>query len=110
MSDDFEVEPEELRGYTGLTDATAGHFTEIGAYAANKGADTSGFTGLFVILQPLVIAIGSLYEGCMEDASAKMRNLSAALNDTASDYELVERGEQGSMSALTDQASQITPS
>ncbi|ASO18140.1 hypothetical protein FHR81_002536 [Actinoalloteichus hoggarensis] len=109
MSDDFEVDPEELRGYTGLTDATAGHFDEIGAYARDKGADTSGFTGLFVILQPLVGAIGSLYQGCMEDASAKMRNLSAALNDTAADYESVDRSEQGTMSTLTDQTSQVAP-
>lgn len=70
--DGFQVEPEELRGYSSMLERTAGHFASIERHARDKGGDTSGFTGLLALLVPVVDGVVGLYSETLQFANRKM--------------------------------------
>jgi hypothetical protein len=84
--DSFYVEPDELRGYSGMLERTAGHFTTIEQHARDKGGDTSGFTGLLMLLAPVVDGIVGLYAQTLEYANRKMLDVKDNLDGAASEY------------------------
>ena len=83
----FHVEPEELRGYSGMLERTAGQFSSIEQHARNKGGDTSGFTGLLELLVPVVDGVVNLYAETLQFANRKMTELKDTLDKTAQSYE-----------------------
>jgi Excreted virulence factor EspC, type VII ESX diderm len=84
--DGFHVEPEELRGYSSLLERTAGHFTSIEQHARDKGGDTSGFTGLLMLLVPVVDGIVGLYAQTLQFANTKITDVRDNLTGAADDY------------------------
>lgn len=83
----FHVEPEELRGYSGMLERTAGHFQSIEQHARNKGGDTSGFTGLLELLVPVVDGVVGLYAETLQFANRKITEVKGSLDKTIESYE-----------------------
>ncbi|MET9226711.1 hypothetical protein [Lentzea sp. NPDC003310] len=90
MSEQFKVEPDELRGYSELLDRNARHFLTIKDHAISKGGDTSGFTGLLTLLHPVVTGVASLYGETLDFANKMMTKDAEALRQTADSYEKVD--------------------
>lgn len=99
--DGFHVEPEELRGYSSMLERTAEHFTSIEGHARDRGGDTSGFTGLLMILAPVVEGIVGLYAQTLRFANRKILDVKDNLDDAADEY--AARDEAGA-TALTSSA------
>ncbi|GAA3460703.1 hypothetical protein ACFFSW_34225 [Saccharothrix longispora] len=97
MGEQFKVEPEELRGYGELLTRNAQHFATIKEHAIAKGGDTSGFTGLLSLLQPIVTGVASLYGETLDFANRMMVKEAEGLAGAADMY---ERGEEMAMSHL----------
>jgi len=87
MDGGFHVEPDELRGYSGMLERTAGHFSSIEQHAKNKGGDTSGFTGLLALLVPVVEGVVNLYAETLQFANRKMTEVKGSLDKTIEGYE-----------------------
>ncbi|RKT82099.1 Excreted virulence factor EspC, type VII ESX diderm [Saccharopolyspora antimicrobica] len=87
MAEKFRVEPEHLRGYAGMLERNAQHFLAIRQHAETKGSDTSGFTGVLALLQPVVIAVGKLYGETLEFANERLTGVSNAVKESAEVYE-----------------------
>ncbi|MCR3750720.1 hypothetical protein [Lentzea californiensis] len=87
MGEKFHVEPDELRGCSGLLERQAEHFLTIREHAISKGGDTSGFTGLLSLLDPVVTGVAQLYGETLDAASKKMGQDAEALVKSADVYE-----------------------
>ncbi|MFD1145815.1 hypothetical protein [Saccharothrix hoggarensis] len=97
MGEQFKVEPPELRGYSELLTRNAQHFLTIKEHAISKGGDTSGFTGLLSLLQPIVTGVASLYGETLDFANEMMTKEADGLNKAADMY---EKSEEMAMSLL----------
>jgi hypothetical protein len=97
--DGFQVEPDELRGYSSMLERTAGHFTSIEQHARSKGGDTSGFTGLLALLVPVVDGVVGLYAETLQFANRKMLDVKENLDGSADDY--AARDASGASSVTT---------
>ncbi|WP_424190066.1 type VII secretion target [Actinokineospora sp. G85] len=84
---EVRVVPEELRGYAGLLERNATHFSAIEGHARAKGGDTSGFTGLLALLVPVVDGAVGLYAETLKFGHDKMAGLHQSLVDAADAYE-----------------------
>ncbi|WP_416234340.1 hypothetical protein [Lentzea sp. NEAU-D7] len=87
MGEKFHVEPDELRGCSGLLERQAEHFLTIREHAILKGGDTSGFTGLLSLLDPVVTGVAQLYGETLDAAGKKMAMDAVALVKSADAYE-----------------------
>ncbi|MFD4672594.1 hypothetical protein ACFWNN_22905 [Lentzea sp. NPDC058450] len=91
MGERFHVEPDELRGYSGLLERQAEHFLTIREHAIEKGGDTSGFTGLLSLLDPVVIGVAQLYGETLTAANQKMAQDAESLVKSAHAYEKADQ-------------------
>ena len=105
MDGGFHVEPEELRGYSGMLERTAQHFSSIEQHARNKGGDTSGFTGLLELLVPVVDGVVNLYAETLQFANRKITEVKGALDRTIQGY---ESQDQTGATAVTSAGSGLT--
>lgn len=97
MGEQFRVEPPELRGYSELLTRNAQHFMTIKEHAVTKGGDTSGFTGLLSLLQPIVTGVASLYGETLDFANQMMVKEAESLSQAADMY---EKGEEQVMNLI----------
>ncbi|WP_158847250.1 hypothetical protein [Saccharothrix deserti] len=97
MGEQFSVEPPELRGYSELLTRNAQHFMTIKDHAIAKGGDTSGFTGLLSLLQPIVTGVANLYGETLDFANQMMVKEAEGLNKAADMY---DKGEEMVMGLL----------
>jgi hypothetical protein len=104
MGEQFTVEPPELRGYSELLTRNAQHFMTIKEHAVTKGGDTSGFTGLLSLLQPIVTGVASLYGETLDFANQMMVKEAESLNQAADMY---EKGEQQVMTLIDKVLAQL---
>ncbi|WP_199440458.1 hypothetical protein [Umezawaea beigongshangensis] len=86
MGEKFHVVPDELRGYAGLLERNAQHFTAIRGHAVSRGGDTAGFTGLLTLLHPVVTGVAELYAETLDFANQQMVKDAAALTTAADRY------------------------
>ncbi|EWC63453.1 hypothetical protein UO65_1130 [Actinokineospora spheciospongiae] len=84
---EFMVETAQLRGYAGLLERNAGHFSAIEGHARDKGGDTSGFTGLLSLLVPVVDGAVGLYAETLKFGHDKMAELHQSLTGAADAYD-----------------------
>jgi hypothetical protein len=97
MGEQFSVEPPELRGYAELLTRNAQHFMTIKDHAVTKGGDTSGFTGLLSLLQPIVTGVANLYGETLDFANQMMVKEAEGLNKAADMY---QQSEEQAMSLI----------
>ncbi|MFD4636019.1 hypothetical protein ACFWN2_01820 [Lentzea sp. NPDC058436] len=91
MGEKFHVVPDELRGYSKLLERQAEHFLTIREHAVVKGGDTSGFTGLLSLLDPVVIGVARLYGETLDAAAGKMNQDAESLVKSANAYEKADQ-------------------
>lgn len=91
MAENLRVIPSELAGFEGLLERNTGHFKKIGEWAEETASDTSGFTGLMMVLIPAVEAVTALYGETLELAHSALQKVKDDLVETSSDYEEIER-------------------
>ncbi|OZM70854.1 hypothetical protein CFN78_23370 [Amycolatopsis antarctica] len=96
----FQVEPEELRGYSGLLERSNQHFQTIKQHASDKGGDTSGFTGLLSLLVPIVDGIIGLYTDALQSAGDKLAKVQTNLDSAAESYEKREAGHTSTLNTV----------
>lgn len=87
MGERFHVVPNELRGCSVLLERQAEHFLTIREHAIVKGGDTSGFTGLLSLLDPVVTGVAQLYGETLDAANRKMSQDADSLVKSAHVYE-----------------------
>jgi hypothetical protein len=87
VSEQFEVAPKELVGYSELLDRNAQHFLTIKDHATTKGGDTSGFTGLLALLVPVVTGVAELYGKTLDFANNMMTKEADGLRKAAATYD-----------------------
>ncbi|GAA1268656.1 hypothetical protein [Saccharothrix xinjiangensis] len=104
MGEEFRVEPAQLRGYAELLTRNARHFQVIKEHAVAKGGDTSGFTGLLSLLQPVVTGVANLYGETLDFADRTMTREAEGLTKAADTY---QRGEELVMSRLDQVLAQL---
>ncbi|WP_253891136.1 type VII secretion target [Actinokineospora diospyrosa] len=91
MGDGFQVDPRELRGYSGMLERVAGQFTAVEGHARAKGGDTAGFTGLLQLLVPAVSGVVDLYGDTLTFANRKITEVKKSLDEAAKAYEDSDR-------------------
>ncbi|HET9254973.1 MAG TPA: type VII secretion target [Pseudonocardiaceae bacterium] len=108
MADGFRVVPDELRGYAAYMREVVGDFDAIDHYACEQGANTAGFTGLLMVLQPAVTGVGKLFGEALAIAKDRMRVSAEGLDATAASYEAIDRQEAATADRLADQLRDVS--
>ncbi|EQD84556.1 hypothetical protein A8924_7284 [Saccharopolyspora erythraea NRRL 2338] len=91
MAGSLKAVPEELRGFAGLLERNANHFTEIDAWAESTASNTSGFTGLMTVLVPVVEGVTALYGETLDFARSALMKVKEELGNTSAEYEQREQ-------------------
>ncbi|MFD2418705.1 hypothetical protein [Amycolatopsis pigmentata] len=89
---DFHVDPEALKQYAEVLENLSSVIDAIAEYMHDDGCDKSGFTGLFMVLQPAVDLVGSLYGDTLKIGKQRMASLVEGVNHAASSYEHADSG------------------
>lgn len=83
---DFHVDPEALEQYADVLDGLSSVIDAISEYMHTYGCDKSGFTGLFIILQPVIDLVGSLYGDSLKFGKQRLASLVEGVKHTAETY------------------------
>ena len=87
---DFEVNPDAVHQYAQVLDGLNSAIGAINGYVHDHGCDKSGFTGLFIVLQPVVDLVGSLYGDTLKFGSQRLASLVDGVNKAADAFEQVD--------------------
>lgn len=104
---DFEVNPDAVRQYGQVLDGLNSAVSAIDNYAHQYGCDKSGFTGLFIVLQPVVDLVGSLYGDTLKFGSQRLASLVDGVNKVADAY---QQTDENAAKALEDLLAQLDDS
>jgi len=83
---DFEVDPETLREYAQVVDGLHWSVSKIDDYMRSTACDTSGFTGLFYVLRPVVDLVADLYGETLKFGHSRLASLSEGVQSVAKSY------------------------
>jgi uncharacterized protein YukE len=84
---DFHVNPDSVREYAEVLDGLNSAIDAINEYMHTYGCDKSGFTGLFMVLQPVVDLVGSLYGDSLSFGRQRLASLIEGVNKVAQAYQ-----------------------
>lgn len=91
MAENLKAIPAEMKGFEGLLERNAEHFKKIDRWAENTASDTSGFTGLMMVLIPVVEMVTALYGETLEWANSALLKVKDDLADASAEYEEIEQ-------------------
>jgi len=80
-----------MKGFEGLLERNAGYFKKIDEWAESTASDTSGFTGLMMVLIPVVEMVTALYGETLEWANSALLKVKEDLADASAEYEEIEQ-------------------
>lgn len=103
MGEGFRVVPDELRSYAEYLRGMMGDFDAIDHYAHDQGANTAGFTGLLIVLQPVVAGIGKLFSEALNIGKDRLGATAEGLEASAATYEAVDHNEAATAECLASQ-------
>lgn len=83
---DFEVDPETLREYAQVVDGLHWSVSKIDDYMRSTACDTSGFTGLFYVLRPVVDLVANLYGDTLKFGHSRLASMSEGVQSVAKAY------------------------
>ena len=83
---DFEVKPETLQEYAQVLDGLQGAVSKIEDYMRSTACDTSGFTGLFYVLRPVVDLVANLYGDTLKFGHSRLTSMSQGIQSVAKAY------------------------
>ncbi|MCI2417026.1 hypothetical protein MOQ72_06285 [Saccharopolyspora sp. K220] len=107
MADNLRAIPDELKGFGGLLERNAGYFKKIDQWAESTASDTSGFTGLMMVLIPVVEMVTALYGETLEWANSALLKVKEDLAETAADYEETQQKVAALFKKIQDDLDQI---
>lgn len=90
MGEGFHVVPDELRSYADYLRGMAADFDAIDRYARDQGANTTGFTGMLAVLQPVVVGVGNLFGETLAIGQDRLGATADGLNQSADTYEAID--------------------
>lgn len=96
----FRVEPAELQAYAQYMRTLADQFDSIKSFARSEGCDTSGFTGLLTVLQPVVEGVGGIYGATLEFGRDRLNGSADGLEATAASYERTDGQQAANQDAI----------
>jgi hypothetical protein len=91
---DFQVDPEALKQYAEVLEGLSPVLDAISEYLHTEACDKSGFTGLFMVLQPVVDLVGSLYGDTLKFGKERLASMVEGVDHAASSYEKADHGVQ----------------
>ncbi|MER7077672.1 hypothetical protein SAMN02982929_05108 [Saccharopolyspora kobensis] len=91
MAENLKAIPAEMKGFEGLLERNAGYFKKIDEWAESTASDTSGFTGLMMVLIPVVEMVTALYGETLEWANSALLKVKEDLADASAEYEEIEQ-------------------
>ncbi|MFF0146383.1 MULTISPECIES: hypothetical protein [Amycolatopsis] len=83
----FEVNPQSMRDYAQAVDGLHDAVAKIREYMQGTACDKSGFTGLFVVLQPVVDLVGNLYGETLKFGDERLTALAGGMRSAADHYQ-----------------------
>ncbi|MCU1680793.1 MAG: hypothetical protein JWQ81_1532 [Amycolatopsis sp.] len=100
---DFEVNPDAVHQYAQVLDGFNSAIGAINGYVHDYGCDKSGFTGLFIILQPVVDLVGSLYGDTLKFGSQRLASLVDGVNKAADAFQQADENAAKSLEDILNQ-------
>ncbi|MGW4395684.1 hypothetical protein ACWEHA_10380 [Amycolatopsis nivea] len=82
----IEVDVETMNQYAEVLDSLHEKISKINDYMRSTACDTSGFTGLFVVLQPVVQLVANLYGGTLDFGHSRLTALADGVKQAAQAY------------------------
>ncbi|TVT18951.1 hypothetical protein FNH05_35280 [Amycolatopsis rhizosphaerae] len=87
---DFHVDPDSLDEYAKVLEGLNSAIDAINEYMHTYGCDKSGFTGLFMILHPVIDLIGSLYGDTLKFGRQRLASLVDGVHKVAEAYQRMD--------------------
>ncbi|GAB2973606.1 hypothetical protein LWP59_30375 [Amycolatopsis acidiphila] len=87
---DFHVDPDAVNDYAQVLEGLNSAIDAITEYMHTYALDKSGFTGLFMVLQPVVDLVGSLYGETLSFGRQRLASLMSGVQQTASAYQGID--------------------
>ena len=84
---DFDVAPDVMREYADVLDGLHAQIDKINDYMRTTACDNSGFTGLFMLLRPVVDLVRDLYGDTLQFGHTRLTSLSQGVQSAATAYE-----------------------
>lgn len=103
MGEGFHVVPDELCSYADYMRGMVADLDAIDRYAREQGANTAGFTGLLMVLAPVVTGVGDLFGETLDIAKDRLGATAEGLDHSAAAYEAVDSKEAATADHLASQ-------
>jgi hypothetical protein len=87
---DLHVDPEAVKNYAEVLDGLDSAIDTINEYMHTYGCDKSGFTGLFMLLRPVIDLVGSLYGDTLSFGRQRLASLVDGVKNTAEAYQQID--------------------
>lgn len=87
---DFHVDPDKVSEYGNTLEGLNSAIDAINEYMHTYALDKSGFTGLFMILRPVVDLVGSLYGETLSFGRQRLASLVNGVQQTADGYSQID--------------------
>ncbi|WP_326569611.1 hypothetical protein VSH64_00715 [Amycolatopsis rhabdoformis] len=84
---EFDVHTDVMREYADVADGLHAQVGKIRDYLHSTACDTSGFTGLFALLRPVVGLVGNLYGSTLDFGDNRLTSLSQGIRSAADSYD-----------------------
>lgn len=85
--DSVRAVPDEMRGFCELLERNANYFKSLDQYAGQTASHTGGFTGVMMLLIPVVEGITALFGETLDFAHGALLRVKDELEKTAEEYE-----------------------
>jgi len=83
----IKVSTEQLHQYAETLDGLHDKISKINDYMKSTACDTSGFTGLFMVLQPVVHLVSNLYGETLNFGHSRLTSLTDGVKQAAEAYQ-----------------------
>ncbi|APU12580.1 MULTISPECIES: hypothetical protein [Actinoalloteichus] len=102
MSDEFEVAADELHNYAGSLDGLHGGIDAIRNYMYEQGCNKDGFTGLLMVLHPVIDLVGDLFNETLNFGQDRLSGTAEGIQRNAETYSEAEARIEGLFSQILD--------
>jgi Excreted virulence factor EspC, type VII ESX diderm len=108
MSGGFHVVTDELRSYAEYMRGMVGDLDAIDGYAREQAGNTTGFTGMLAVLQPVIQGVSNLFGETLDIGKDRLAATAKGLDDSAAYYETVDRNEAANADRLARQVPEVS--
>lgn len=96
----FHVNPDALEEYADAADSFHQAISQLTEYMHSTACDKSGFTGLFMILQPVVDLVASLYGDTLKYGDQKLTSLVDGIRQASAGYSKIDENVENILKGL----------